>query len=528
MNNMQNSSQFTEVKILTPNSNAFNLTHDKKLSLRFGQLVPILCEEVIPGDSWEIATEHLIRLAPMVAPMMHHCEVIMHYFFSPNRIVWPGWEDFITTGDAPGEVSPIPPFVKWNENMARVGHIPDYLGLPVTANVGQNSHINALPFAHLNKIWNEYYRDQNLQSTRYDTLVDGDNNSALEASGVFGIPYNRAWTQDYFTSSLPFAQKGQPVTIPLGQTADVFYEANPIGTQYSVIKDRFGVAITQGDVKVLGVDGQLVVDPASGGPVNANIDNSQNLKVDLTTAQAADVNSLRTAIKVQEWLERNARIGTRYTEQLRGHFNVISDDARLQRPEYFGGSKSPIVISEVLQTSETQTTPQGNLAGKGISTNTQGYSKYYAKEHGFIFCIMSVMPKPAYMQGLHKKWTRFDKFDYYFPEFSHLGEQAVKNKEIFFTDVQTVDEGTFGYQARFAEYKEIQSSVHGQFRTTLDFWHMTRKFASLPGLNEQFIQCKNDEVDRVFAVQDEDNIWCHILHKIMCRRKMPQFGIPQF
>lgn len=525
MKSNQNPAQFTEVKVLAPTSNQFNLTHDKKLSCRFGQLVPVLCQEVIPGDNWQMSTEHMMRLAPMVAPMMHHCEVIMHNFFVPNRIVWPGWEDFITTGDEPGSITPAAPFFKWKGY--DIGSIPDYLGLPVLS--PQNSgktRINAIPMAGYNKIFNEYYRDQNLQTKKYDELVDGDNDLPLAASGVFGKPYNRAWTQDYFTSSLPFAQKGLPVTLPLGTTADVFYQA---GEPFSTVRDASGNPIAQGDIKVLINDGQLVLDPASGSPINANIDNAKNLQVDLTTAQAADINSLRTAIKVQEWLERNARIGTRYTEQLRGHFNVISDDARLQRPEYFGGSKSPIIISEVLQTSETATTPQGNLAGKGMSANENNYSQYYAKEHGFIFVIMSVMPKPAYMQGLNKQWSRFDKFDYYFPEFAHLGEQNVLNQELYFADDPNgEDTQTFGYQARFAEYKEIQSSVHGEFRTTLDFWHMSRKFGSLPGLNENFIQCKNEEVERVFAVSDEDNLWVHILHKIACRRKMPQFGIPQF
>jgi hypothetical protein len=519
----QSPAQFTEVKVMAPTSNQFNLTHDKKLSAKFGQLIPILCQEVLPGDNWQITTEHLIRLAPMVAPMMHHCEVITHNFFVPNRIVWPGWEDFITTGDEPGSVTPIAPWIFYGD--WPIGSNPDYMGIPITTvPTGFQSKINALPFAALNKIYNEYYRDQNLQTKLYDELIDGDNTTPLEASGVTSKPYKRNWTQDYFTSSLPFAQKGLPVTLPLGTTADVFYQQND---PFSTVRDDQGNLIIQGDLKVLLNDGQMVLDPASGSPIDANIDNSSNLKVDLTTAQAADVNSLRTAIKVQEWLERNARIGTRYTEQLRGHFNVISDDARLQRPEYFGGTKSPIIISEVLQTSETETTPQGNMAGRGISAQRDNYSSYYAKEHGFIFVIMSVMPKPAYMQGLHKQFTRFDKFDYYFPEFAHLGEQEVKQQELFFKN-SGADQETFGYQARFAEYKEIQASVHGEFRTTLDFWHMTRKFESAPALNSDFIQCDNSEIERVFAVQGEDNLWCHVLNKILCRRKMPQFGIPQF
>lgn len=536
---MSKSNLFTEVKVLDTSYNTFDLSHDRKQSFNMGRLVPCCLIETLPGDKFHVKGNHLIRLAPMVAPMMHTVNVFMHYFYVPTRLVWSGLPDFVAnTGGTDGGAVPVYPFV----DLAAVGKvrqssIGDYLGLPTAVEFGpepQVYKVSAIPFAAIALIWDEFYRDQNLQDKLGIVLNDGDNTSLITAANLIqGNPLERAWTQDYQTSCLPFVQKGETVRIPLGTTADIEFIGGIPSTLHIQTGAGGGVGAVapSGDVKYDNLTG-LQVDPASSGPVIVNVDNSPSLKADLTTALAASINDLRLAFKLQQYFELSARTGTRYTEYLRGHWGVRSSDRSLQRPVYLGGSKSPLVISEVLQTSETtEQSPQATMSGHAYSASNANQFHYECEEHGYIVGFISVMPKPAYMNNMQKHWFRLDKYDFYHPVFANLGEQAVQNREVYCSGYVNDDSETFGYQARWAEYKDIPSSVHGMFRSELDFWHMARDFETAPALNSAFISCA-DATQRIFAVQGTeenpiDQIWSHIVNEIKVGRKMPMFGIPQ-
>lgn len=539
---MQKSNIFNSIRIKRPQGNSFDLSHDRKFSLDAGKLVPIHCQEILPGDKISLQSMQMIRMAPMVAPVMHQVDVYTHYFFVPNRLVWPNWEEFITGGDGVSTPPVFPFFIPVNN--VPVGGICDYLGVPLEAD-NQAIEISALPNAMYGLIWNEYYRDQNLQAElQSPILTDGDNSAALDNDGLLGMPFTRAWEHDYFTSALPFAQKGPAATLPLGTTAPIIYDnpANLITALVDPITDNPAVQPAQLDVGTAGGDSVFDLTAVPGGTHSyANVDNSAQLKADLTGATASTINSLRRAFALQSWLEKNARGGTRYIESILSHFGVRSSDARLQRPEYLGGGKSPVTISEVLQTSESVTTPQGNLSGHGINVGqSHSFSRTF-EEHGYIIGIMSVMPKPCYQQGLPRHFSKFDKLDYFWNSFQHIGEQEIKNKELFVTGVQATDEATFGYTPRYAEYRTMHSSVHGDFKDTLAFWHWGRIFNPLtpPNLNATFIEC--DPTKRIFAVQDlpddgsgnpplrnYNTMYCHMFHQIKAYRLMSTWGEPSF
>lgn len=490
--------------------NTFDLSHERKFSMKFGQLTPMLVQECVPGDKWTISTSQLVRFAPLVAPVMHQVSVYCHFFFVPNRILWSNFEDFITGGED-GTESPAFPFITLVN--AIPGSLADYMGIPQLIN---NSAVNALPFAAYNKIYNDYYRDQNLIDALEYKLNDGSNTAFAPTL------QNRAWQHDYFTSALPWTQRGPEATLPLGDNAPVIINT-----------DNAGVTTAYKDSSLTNVAADGALDVNLGFVVDSDADpvflnNEYLYEADLSGATAASINDLRQAFRLQEWLEKNARGGSRYTEVILSHFGVTSSDARLQRPEYIGGSSTPVSISEVLQTQSSDTvTPQGNMAGHGVSAGgSQPYS-YFCEEHGFIMGLMSVMPKSSYQQGLPKVWTKFDKFDYFYPSFAHLGEQPVLNKELYFNTTDGENDDVFGYTPRYAEYKYIPSSVHGEFKTTLNFWHMGRAFQARPYLNKQFIEMQDNEISRVFAVTDSEKLYVHTYHRIKAKRKMPIYGIPK-
>lgn len=512
---------FTDINLKKPKSNTFDLSHDKKMSLKMGELVPILCVETIPGDVFNMSSAQLLRFAPMIAPVMHRVNVYTHFFFVPNRILWDGFETFINGGED-GADNRIFPYINRDLDDLDIGSIADYLGIPVDY-TNRDLEFSALPFAAYGKIYNEYYRDQNLVDEVDVSLIDGDN----DGRPIWDMPeqdcFKRAWQHDYFTSCLPFTQKGAQATIPLGQTAPIIN--NPDITSPQILRRVSDSAQLSGVNLETIVGGTLTGDGV--GADTAWLDPNGSIVADLSTATAAGIIDLRRAFKLQEWLELNARGGSRYTETILAHFGVKSSDARLQRPEFLGGATSTVKFSEVLQTSanDTEPTPQGNMAGHGINMGSNGLIRHFSEEHGYIIGIMSVMPKTAYYQGLHRHWSRWDKFDYYWPAFAHIGEQAVKNKEIYIDTDNSVQEGTFGYIPRYAAYKFLPSTVHGEFRTSLDFWHMGRKFANQPQLNADFINC--DATTRIFAVEQGEQLYAHIHHKIKAQRRMPYFGNPK-
>lgn len=519
---------FQNVKAQRPKRNSFNLSHERKFSFNMAELVPILCEEVVPGDSWRMNTEVMLRLAPLVSPVMHRVNVYTHFFFVPNRLVWEDWQDFITGGED-GLQSPVLPYINIDSLTSYIqpGTLADFLGVQAKVSTGAptTGYFSSLPFRAYQLIYNEYYRDQNLQ-TKITFGVDSGEDSYPENIMTLRT---RDWEKDYFTSCLPETQKGSEVELPLGDSA-------PIDWTHNANRDRLRNASTgaiydstnSGHDVVLGDDaGYLTLEDATTA-ADFNIDNSGHLTADLSSATAATINDLRTATRLQRWLERNARNGSRYIEQILAHFGVMSSDARLQRPEYLGGGKSPVVISEVLQTSETGTSPQANMAGHGISVgNTHGFTKYF-EEHGYIIGIMSVMPKTAYDQGVRRHFLKTDKLEFFWPEFAHLGEQEVYTKELYYSaaapDLTTV----FGYQSRYSEYKFIPSSCHGDFRDTLNFWHMGREFSSEPTLNSSFVTA--DPTHRVFADTDTGNpkLYAMLYNNISALRPMPTFGTPMF
>ena len=523
---MARNKQFTSVRVRRPNVNAFDLSYEKKMSFKMGDILPCYLQEIVPGDRLRAKSEVMLRFAPMLAPIMHRVDVYVHYFFVPNRLIWDNWEDFITGGED-GTSTPTAPYIEINNtNKAYFykGLLPDYFGLPITndggsaVTVSQNLRVSSLPFRAMVKIYNDYYRNPNLVTAVTERTGDGDDSSAL--SDLTTVR-RRMWEKDYFTTCLPWTQRGGEVELEMSFT--------PTYKSTSDIKTTAGGTPSAGaNIQANNVSGQYF-DIASGSGTGR----VENLSDPQTVDSGITVNELRRATKLQQWLENNARGGSRYIEQILSHFAVRSSDARLQRPEYLGGGKQNVVVSEVLNNSEvydstdTLVNPQGNMSGHGISVGqTMGFNRFF-EEHGYVIGCIQVLPRTAYQNQVNKTWLRTDKLDYYWPEFARLGEQAVTNQEVYHDWSGTkTDTDTFGYQARYAEYKFKESEVSGDFRDDFDYWHMSRQFSSAPTLNSGFVA--SGPTHRIFRVTDStvDKIYGQIYHNVQALRPMPIYGTP--
>lgn len=534
---------FNSVKLKRPRRNVFNLSYESKLTVNAGELVPIMCKPVVPGDKFRVNTEMLVRLAPLVAPMMHRVNVFTHYFFVPNRLVWNQWEDFITKGvdgtDAPAFPTLKLPSTVDTANGHRFfgdGSLWDYLGLPSLNQIGSATfqtqspngvkapagyEVSALPFRDYLLIYNEYYRDQNLTS-EIEFSRDGGSIEAISTNPLLMLR-RRAWEKDYFTSALPWVQRGPEVTVPVsgaGGSMDVELKSKAADQYFVSSSDSRPTG------KLELVNGVLFANHESSSTSVGAYLSPNNFQVNVDE-MGVSINDLRTSNALQRWFERNARSGSRYIEQILSHFGVRSSDARLQRPQFLGGGRVPVSVSEVLQTSSTdETSPQANMAGHGISASVNhGFTRYF-EEHGYIIGIMSVMPRTGYQQGVPRDFRKFDNMDFYFPEFAHLGEQEIKNEELYLNQYDADNSGTFGYTPRYAEYKYSLNEAHGDFRGNMAFWHLNRIFTEKPNLNTTFVECNPS--NRVFATAEtsDDKYWIQLYQDIKALRLMPKYGTP--
>lgn len=519
-------------------SNIYKTTFDEN------GLVPVYVDEVLPGDTFKMRANFFVRLQTLFRPIMDNLYLESFFFFVPYRLVWKHWANFMGEQVYPDDTTDyvLPTISKTN---AAAQTLWDYFGLPT--GVGKALSVSALPFRAYWLIYNEWFRDENLCAPA-DICFD-DTNAVLNQStatgfatnygdGVSNLP-NRGKRHDYFTSALPWAQKGEPVELPLGASADIVMKSGASEVP-NVLTSNYlngtGVIFTGYDnYQLYGLN----VPP--GSPDGPNLSLSvplsttvlggiaNNLQADLSSATAILVNNLRFAFQYQKLLERDARGGTRYVEQILSHFGVRSPDARLQRPEYLGGASTPITVNPVVQNGATNTdSPQGNLSAYGLSVSKiHGFNKSFT-EHGVIIGLVNVRARLTYQQGINRFWSRQVRTDFYFPVFSHLGEQAILNKEIY-AQGTPADNEAFGYQEAWSEYRYFPSKITGKFRSTdaqtLDVWHLAQKFENLPTLSQQFIE-ESVPVERVVAVADEPHFLMDAYFNLKCTRPMPVYSVP--
>ncbi len=481
----------------------FDLSHQRLMTGDLGKLYPIMCLEAVPGDVFDINHELVIRFNPMVAPVLHEVNAYVHSFFVPNRLMWSSWESFITGGEDGTDAPTLPTFDPTDKD---VGSLWDHLGFPTDGVLDMGDGIDPVAFPQYayNMIYNDFYRDQTqitavTIATQEDILI-------------------RSWEKDFFTSALPWEQRGTAPALPIsgiididGQDADITFHNETDATERVLTTNNDTARINLGTAPSASADARW------GDP---------QLEVDLSGATTFDVADLRLAVQQQRILERNARAGSRYTEWLRAHFGASPRDDRLDRPEYIGGMRAPVIVSEVLQTGETNTTPQGTMAGHGITVDRSRVGRYRCTEFGVVMSIMSVMPRTVYSQGIDRNWLKTTRWDYYNPALAHLSEQQVLRGEVFADGTSANNNTVFGYQGRFNELRHAKSNYTGKMRNseTFDHWHIGRHFAAAPSLNQTFLECvpKKDWL----ASSAEDAMIVSIGNKVKAARPLPIVADP--
>lgn len=480
-----------------------NLTHDVKLTGNMGELIPVACFEALPGDVVNHEIACLIRTQPLVTPVMHRAEVKLHTWFVPYRILQTNWENFITGGQDGLDATVLPTITLPS---VAVGSLADYLGIPTTAS---SRTVSAFPFRAYTHIWNNYYRDQDLQTALPENL--GDGNDATTSA----LLQNACWEKDYFTSARPTAQKGSAVTVPLIGNAPVKINSATGSAVYPTILDSGNVA------RPLFTDNSAA--PRQTYTINtpAPLTPNSPLIADLANVGGININDLRLVVALQRFKENMSRFGSRYMERLEQAFGVRNLDARLQLPEYLGGGTQTIQFSEILQTAEG-VNPTGTMRGHGLGAMRSNRYKTKIPEYGIIITLMVARPKTQYVDGLHRMWSRQTKEDFYQPELENLGQQAIRNQEVY--HAHTTPLGTFGFQDRYDEYRRIESRICGDFRTTLDSWHMARKFTSDPALNATFVSA--NPTNRIYAVTSADQLLTYVNHNLYVRRRLSKTAKP--
>ena len=534
-----------------PNVNMARSRFDRSFGVKdtfdFDFLVPFFCDEILPGDTCNLNVQAFVRLATQVKPVLDNMYLDFFFFFVPNRLVWDNWEKFNGAQDDPGDSTDylVPVVSLTGTQKFQVGDIYDKFGLPTGV---QNLNVNALPLRAYALIYNDWFRDQNLVGSLAVPKGDGP-----DAVGQYDL-MKSAKKHDYFTSAQPWPQKGDTPTLPLGTSAPVYGE--PLT---SIIDGHVWQGINPsnvrktGDAWILSSGASIpnaIAGRAAGGLTDAGglsyfslgakhdydlLPDSKPPYADLAEGVGPTINQFRQAIMMQSLLELDARGGTRYVEILRAHFNVISPDARLQRPEYLGGGSTPIVVTPVAQTSATGvsggSTPAGSLSGVATTLTRHGFSQSFT-EHGYVIGLLNVRADLTYQQGIRRMWSRSTRYDFYFPAFAMLGEQAVLNKEIYAVGIGGQDNAVFGYQERWAEYRYSPSEITGLFRSTsagtLDYWHLAQRFTALPTLNATFMQ-ENVPISRVLAAGSAANGAQFLLDsvfEITAARPMPLYSVP--